>query len=281
MRALTFLASRFVAGDDVEDALAAVRSLNELGIKATLDNLGEDSLTREKADAAAAENLLMLKRIGESGLDSNISLKLTQLGLALDETLCREHLLRIVEEAERLKSFVRIDMEGSQWTQKTLDIAYELHGKHPGVGIVLQAYLRRTQQDCKDAVARKMRVRLCKGAYKEPADIAFPTKEEVNANYDACAAILAGGAPLPAFATHDDARIASALKACDEKGLVKSDYEIQMLYGLRPKRWRELREKGHTVRVYVPYGTHWMPYFYRRIRERKENALFVLRNLFE
>lgn len=278
MRALTFLASRFVAGDDVEDAVAAVRSLNELGIKATLDNLGEDSLTREKADAAAAENLLMLKRISDTGLDSNISLKLTQLGLALDESLCRDHLLRIVEEAERLKNFVRIDMEGSSWTQKTLDLFYSIHDKHPGVGIVLQAYLRRTQDDCRKAVATRTRVRLCKGAYKEPADIAFPDKEEVNANYDACAAILAG-APIPAFATHDDARIASAVKAC--ASLEKSDYEIQMLYGLRPKRWRELREQGHTVRVYVPYGTHWMPYFYRRVRERKENALFVLRNLFE
>jgi proline dehydrogenase len=276
MRALTFLASRFVAGDDVEDAVAAVRSLNELGIKATLDNLGEDSLTREKADAAAAENLLMLKRIGDAGLDSNISLKLTQLGLALDESLCRDHLLRIVEEAERLKNFVRIDMEGSQWTQKTLDIFYAMHDKHPGVGIVLQAYLRRTQDDCRKAAATGTRVRLCKGAYKEPADIAFPTKDEVNANYDACARILSK-APLPAFATHDDARIESAVSI----GLPKDAYEIQMLYGLRPKRWRELREQGHTVRVYVPYGTHWMPYFYRRVRERKENALFVLRNLFE
>lgn len=278
MRALTFLASRFVAGDDVGDAVEAVRALNELGIKATLDNLGEDSLTREKADAAAAENLLMLKRINEAGLDSNISLKLTQLGLALDESLCRDHLLRIVEEAERLKNFVRIDMEGSQWTQKTLDLFYALHDRHPGVGIVLQAYLRRTQQDCRDAVLHKARVRLCKGAYKEPADIAFASKEEVNANYDACAAILAD-APLPAFATHDDARIAAAVEACARKG--KADYEIQMLYGLRPKRWRELRAEGRAVRVYVPYGTHWMPYFYRRVRERKENALFVLRNLFE
>lgn len=276
MRALTFLASRFVAGDDVDDAVAAVRGLNELGIKATLDNLGEDSLTREKADAAAAENLLMLKRISDAGLDSNISLKLTQLGLALDEGLCRDHLLRIVEEAERLKNFVRIDMEGSAWTQKTLDVFYGMHDAHPGVGIVLQAYLRRTQDDCRKAVATRTRVRLCKGAYKEPASIAFPDKDEVNANYDACASILAK-APLPAFATHDDARIEAAVRT----GLPKDQYEIQMLYGLRPKRWRELREKGHTVRVYVPYGTHWMPYFYRRVRERKENALFVLRNLFE
>ena len=280
MRALTFLASRFVAGDDVADAIGAVRALNEGGLKATLDNLGEDSLDRPHALAAAEENVLMLKRIADAGVDSNISLKLTQLGLAFDEGLARESLIRIVEEAARLENFVRIDMEGSAWTQKTLDLFYSLHGKHPNLGIVLQAYLRRTEADCRDAAARGVRVRLCKGAYKEPASIAFPDKEEVNAHYDRCAAILAR-APIPAFATHDDVRIEAALKACDAAGLVKSDYELQMLYGLRPRRWRELREKGHAVRIYVPYGTHWFPYFYRRVRERKENALFVLRNLFE
>jgi len=280
MRALTFLASRFVAGDAIGDAIAAVRALNKDGLKATLDNLGEDSLAREQALAAAEENLVMLRRIADAGLDANISLKLTQLGLAFDEGLCRENLLRIVAEAARLGNFVRIDMESTAWTQKTLDLFYALHDKGPNVGIVLQAYLRRTEADCRDAVKRKVRVRLCKGAYKEPAELAFPSKEEVNANYDACAAILAK-APLPAYATHDDARLEAALKACDAAGLVKTDYELQMLYGLRPKRWRELRAKGHTVRVYVPYGSHWFPYFYRRLRERKENILFVAKNFFE
>lgn len=280
MRALTFLAGRFVAGDDIADAIAAVRRLNADGIKATLDNLGEDTFDRAHAVAAANENLLILRRIAETGVDANLSLKLTQLGLAFDEGLCRENLLEIVEEAERVGSFVRIDMEGSAWTQKTLDLFYSLHDRHPGVGIVLQAMLRRTESDCREAVARKVRVRLCKGAYKEPSTIAFPSKEEVNASYDRCAAILTK-APIPAFATHDDARVKAAVEACDAAGLVKADYEIQMLYGLRPKRWRQLREAGHTVRVYIPYGTHWMPYFYRRLRERKENALFVLRNIFE
>lgn len=280
MRALTFLAKRFVAGDGIDDAIDAVRALNQTGIKATLDNLGEDSHDRAHALAAADENLLMLKRIAESKVDSNISLKLTQLGLGFDEGLARGSLIKIAEEAARLDNFVRIDMEGSAWTQKTLDLFYSLHLKHPNLGIVLQAYLRRTEQDCRDAAARGVRVRLCKGAYKEPADIAFPDKEEVNANYDKCAAILAK-APIPAIATHDDARIEAALAAFDAAGLVKSDYELQMLYGLRAKRWAELREKGHVVRIYVPYGTHWFPYFYRRVRERKENLLFVVRNLFE
>lgn len=280
MRALTFLASRFVAGDDVGDAIAAVRALNAGGIKATLDNLGEDSLTRAQAQAAAEENLRMLRRIADAGVDCNISLKLTQVGLAIDASLARENLVRIAEEAARLKNFVRVDMESSAWTQKTLDLFYALHGKFPNLGIVLQAYLRRTEEDCRRAVAEKARVRLCKGAYKEPSDVAFPSKAEVNANYDKCAAILAK-APVPAFATHDDVRIEAALAACDAAGLVKTDYEIQMLYGLRAKRWRELRAQGHVVRVYVPYGSHWFPYFYRRVRERKENLLFVVRNLFE
>lgn len=280
MRALTFLARRFVAGDEVSDAIGAVRELNADGLKVTLDNLGEDSLSKGLALAAAEENLLMLRRIAETGVDANISLKLTQLGLAFDEGLAKDSLLRIVEEAERLKNFVRIDMEGSQWTQKTLDLFYSIHDRHPGVGIVLQASLRRTEQDVRDAVARKARVRLCKGAYKEPASVAFPDKKDVDANYDKCAALLAG-APIPAIATHDDARIEAALKAFDAAGLVKSDYELQMLYGIRGRRARELRAKGHTVRIYVPYGTHWFPYFYRRVRERKENLMFVARNLFE
>ncbi|OGR96206.1 MAG: hypothetical protein A2V88_02560, partial [Elusimicrobia bacterium RBG_16_66_12] len=228
----------------------------------------------------AEENLLMLRRLAESRADANISLKLTQLGLAIDEALARENLTRIFSEAAKLNIFVRVDMEGSPWTQKTLDLFYALKPSFPDTGIVLQSALRRTEADVRDAVARGARVRLCKGAYREPAAVAFQDKAEVNASYDRCAALLTK-APIPAFATHDDARIAAALKACDAAGLVKSDYEIQMLYGLRPRRWRELRAQGHTVRIYVPYGTHWMPYFYRRVRERKENLMFVLRNLFE
>jgi proline dehydrogenase len=280
MRALTFLASRFVAGDGIADAVAAVRALNQDGLKATLDNLGEDSLTREQALAAADENVLMLRKIDDADLDANISLKLTQLGLAIDEKLCRENLLKILDEAKKLDNFVRIDMESSAWTQKTLDLFYSLHDKYPNVGIVLQACLKRTEADCREAVKRKVRVRLCKGAYKEPASVAFLDKKDVDENYDRCARILAQ-APIPAFATHDDKRIAVALDACDDAHLVKNDYELQMLYGLRAKRWRELRAAGHTVRIYVPYGTHWFPYFYRRLRERKENIAFVVKNLFE
>ncbi len=279
MRALTFLAGRFVAGDTIDDAISAVRALNRDGIKATLDNLGEDSRTNAQACAAAEENLAMLRRIAEAGVDCTISLKLTQLGLAVDPALARENLTRIAEEARRLKNFVRVDMEGSAWTQKTLDLAYSLHGRFPDLGVVLQACLRRTEADCRDAVAKGMRVRLCKGAYKEPVDAAYASKAEVNENYDRCAAVLAA-APVPAFATHDDERIAAAARSCAAAGLGKNDYELQMLYGLRAERWRQLRAAGHVVRVYVPYGTHWLPYFLRRLRERKENVAFLARNFF-
>jgi proline dehydrogenase len=280
MRALTFLARRFVAGDTIDDALEQVRRLNAQGLKVTLDNLGEDCETREQADAARDEYLLMLRRISEAGADCNVSLKLTQFGLNLDQSLARDNLAAVAEEAKKLGNFVRIDMEGSPYTQLTLDIFYELFPKCPNMGVVLQAYLRRSQADAAECVRRGVRVRLCKGAYKEPPTIAFPDKADVNENYDKLAKLLVK-APLPAFATHDDGRIRAAQEAAREAGLTKDQYEIQMLYGLRPRRWRELAESGHTVRVYMPYGTHWFPYYYRRIRERKENLLFVLRNLFE
>mgnify|MGYP001562067095 CR=1 FL=1 len=280
MKALTFLARRFVAGDNVDQALEQVRRLNKEGLKVTLDNLGEDCLNRQQAAAARDEYLHMLKRIAEEKLDCNVSLKLTQFGLNLDGGLARDNLSLVAAQARKLGNFVRLDMEGSAYTQKTLDLFYELFPHYPDMGIVLQAYLRRSEDDAKLAVAKGVRVRLCKGAYKEPADIAFPDKEEVNENYDKLSRILVK-APIPAFATHDDARIAAAAAAAQEAGLPKEKYEVQMLYGLRSKRWRELRDQGHTVRVYMPYGTHWFPYFYRRVRERKENLLFVVRNLFE
>lgn len=280
MKALTFLARRFVAGETVDQALEQVRRLNKDGLKATLDNLGEECQTREQALAARDEYILMLRKISDAGVDCNVSLKLTQFGLGLDQSFARDNLARVVEEAEKLGNFVRVDMEGSAYTQRTLDLFYELFAKHPNMGIVIQAMLKRSEKDVEELVRRKVRVRLCKGAYREPAAIAFPDKKDVNANYDKLAAMLCR-APLPAFATHDDERIEKAISAAAAAGLKKDEYEIQMLYGLRPKRWRELAKAGHTVRVYTPYGTHWFPYYYRRIRERKENLFFVLRNLVE
>lgn len=280
MRALTFLARRFVAGDTIDDALVQVKRLNAEGLKVTLDYLGEECETREQAQAARDEYLLMLRRISQEGADSNVSLKLTQFGLNLDQGLARDNLAAVAQEARRLGNFVRIDMEGSPYTQLTLDLFYELFPRYPNMGVVLQAYLRRSLADAAECARRGARVRLCKGAYKEPPTIAFPDKAEVNRNYDAIARMLLK-APLPAFATHDDERIRAVEEAALQAGVAKGQYEIQMLYGLRPRRWRELVREGHAVRVYMPYGTCWFPYYYRRIRERKENLLFVLRNLFE
>lgn len=281
MKALTFMARRFVAGESVHEALEQVKRLNAAGIKVTLDNLGEDTSNRAQADAARAEYVEMLQRIGDAGLtrDCNVSLKLTQFGQNLSDELARDNLARVAEVAKKLGNFVRLDMESTAYTQRTLDLFYSLQPEFPNMGVVIQAYLRRSEADVQKLVERKVRVRLCKGAYKEPPELAFPTKPEVDANYDKLARMLCR-APIPAFATHDDERIKRAVAAAEEAGLKKGDYEIQMLYGLRERRWHELAAQGHTVRVYMPYGTHWFPYFSRRVRERKENLMFVVKNLF-
>ncbi len=281
MRALTFLARRFVAGDTLEEALSVVQRLNRQGLKVTLDHLGEECKSPEQAAADRDQYIEMLRRLAGAGADANVSLKLTQFGFGLDEGLARDNLCAVLEEAKRLGNFVRIDMEGSAYTQKTLDLFYSLHADYPDTGVVIQAMLRRSKADISELSRRRVRVRLCKGAYKENAETAFTTKEEVNRNFDQLAAALLGGkAPLPAIATHDDARIAAAQRAAAAAKVPKGGFEIQMLYGLRAKRWRELRDEGHIVRIYVPYGTHWLPYFSRRLRERKENWLFVIKNLF-
>lgn len=278
MRALTFLAGRFVAGDTLKEAMETVKRLNAQGLKVTLDHLGEECRSREQAEADCDEYIECLKRISESGADCNVSLKLTQFGLNLGSGLARDNLVKVLEVARKLDIFVRIDMEGSAYTQATLNLFYSLFPTFPNMGVVIQAGLKRSGQDVAELVKRGARVRLCKGAYREPPEIAFASKKDVNRHYDELAQMLVK-APIPAFATHDDLRIQAAVAAAEKAGLAKDRYEIQMLYGLRSKRWRQLRDEGHTVRVYVPYGTHWFPYFYRRIRERKENLLFVLKNL--
>ncbi len=280
MKLFTFLARRFVAGDRIEEALEAVKKLNSKGIKATLDYLGEDCSQEADARRSCDEYISLLKKIAEARVDSNVSLKISQLGFGFNEKLARELLERIVDEASQHDNFVRIDMEGSALTQKTLDLFKETFSTRKNVGIVIQAYLKRSEKDIQELISLKARVRLCKGAYKEPDSVAFPDKKEVNLNYDRLAQMLLK-APLPAFATHDDERIEAVTRVAEKEGVSKDRYEIQMLYGLRPKRWEDLVSKGHSVRVYVPYGTHWFPYFYRRLRERKENLFFVARNFFD
>lgn len=279
MRALTFLASRFVAGDNAEDAVDAVCELNRLGLKATLDFLGEDCESDAQAEAATLEYEALLDAIDKAKLDCNVSLKLTQFGLNLDPEMAESNLRRVVRKAAALNNFVRVDMESSAYTQPTLDLFKKVFADHKNCGIVVQSCLKRTAADIAELNALGARVRLCKGAYREPASVAFQEKELVNKSYDELARTLMTGGTYPGLATHDEERISAAIGFARREKIAPDRFEFQMLYGLRPQRWRELVADGWNMRVYVPYGTHWLPYFTRRLRERKENWMFVLRNL--
>ena len=272
------LARRFVAGKTAQDAIAAGRRLQGRGIKATFDLLGEDVLDRDAARRSAEANKDLLRRI-PADVERNISIKLTMLGLEIASDFCLELAAGILDTAREVGGFVRIDMEGSKHTQRTIDAFRTLRKSYDNVGIVLQAYLHRTEQDVKDSVARGDRVRLCKGAYAEPPDIAWKKMDDIRASYRRCAEVLLEKGNYPAIATHDEGLVQHALGFARERGIGPERYEFQMLYGLRPRRWDELVEAGHNMRVYVPYGSHWFPYFYRRLRERKENIFFVLRSL--
>jgi proline dehydrogenase len=201
------------------------------------------------------------------------------MGLDISRDFCLERVAEVLDVARQVGGFVRIDMEGSKHTQATIEAFQRLRKDYDNVGIVLQAYLRRTEDDVKEAVRRQDRVRLCKGAYKEPESVAFQRMDDIRANYRKCARLLLDGANYPALATHDESLVQDALGYVKEKALASDRFEFQMLYGLRPKRWDELVRSGHRMRIYVPYGTHWFPYFYRRLRERKENVFFVLKSL--
>ena len=272
------LARRFVAGETAEDAIAVGRRLHARGINATFDLLGEDVLDREAARRSAKANERLLRLIPPE-VERNVSVKLTMMGLDISEDFCLELTAGILDTARQVGGFVRIDMEGSKHTQRTIDAFRELRRSHDNVGIVLQAYLHRTEQDVREAVARGDRVRICKGAYKEVPEIAWTKMDDIRASYRRCAHLLLDGGHYPAIATHDEGLVRDAIAYARDKGIANDRYEFQMLYGLRPKRWDELVRGGHNVRIYVPYGTHWFPYFYRRLRERRENVFFVLKSL--
>lgn len=278
MRGLAVLARRFVAGETAVEAVEAGRRLKARGIAATFDILGEDVLDRAAAVRCAEANKALLRSIPE-GLDRNVSIKLTTMGLDISADFCLELTAGVLSEARAVGGFVRIDMEGSKHTQATLDAFQKLRKDHSNVGIVLQAYLHRTEDDVKEAVARGDRVRLCKGAYREPARLAIQDMREIRASFKRCARLLLDKGERPAVATHDEELIQDALDHIRDSKLPPSRYEFQMLFGLRPRRWDSLVAAGHPVRIYVPYGTHWLPYFYRRLRERRENVFFVLRSL--
>ncbi len=274
-------AARFVAGETVESAVEAARELARRGITATLDFLGESVTQEREAVAARDQYLLMLERMAASGVEVNVSLKLTQMGLDIAEELCADNLIRILERARRLGGFVRIDMEGSEYTQRTLDFfrnrLYQRFAAH--CGVVIQAMLRRSEADLADLIRLRARVRLCKGAYLEPPEVAFPDKADVDRNYVKLMERLLEEGNYPAIATHDEAILAHARRFADRRGIGPERFEFQMLYGVRRDLQVRLRKAGYRVRVYVPFGTQWYPYLMRRLAERPANIAFILGNL--
>lgn len=278
MQPPAILARRFVAGATAESAVAVGTKLAARGIKPTFDLLGEDVLEAEAARRIAAANEGLLRLIPD-GVERNISIKLSSLGFDVSEELCLELVAGILGTAREVKGFVRIDMEGSKHTERTIRFFQRLRKDFDSVGIVLQAYLHRTPDDVEEAIRRGDRVRLCKGAYREPAEVALQEMPKIRTAFKACARRLMDEGSFPAIASHDEELVQDALLFAREQKLAASRFEFQMLYGLRPGRWDELVKDGWNFRVYVPYGTHWFPYFYRRLRERKENVFFVLRSL--
>ncbi|MBV9646461.1 MAG: proline dehydrogenase family protein [Candidatus Eremiobacteraeota bacterium] len=279
-RRFFFLAKRFVAGDTVESALAAVRQLNSDGLTATLDYLGEDVQLHREAQRTRDVYLELLAAIGDSGLRTNVSVKLTALGLLISEPLAAQNLTEIVQRAAPLADpFVRIDMEGSALTDATLRVFERVYNTERNVGPVLQAYLFRTPADVERTIALGARVRLCKGAYNEPPQIAYRDMATIRREYLRLAEALLSRGQYPGIATHDERLITAVKTYAREQHIGPERFEFQMLYGVRPHRQRSLVDEGYNVRVYVPFGTHWAGYFYRRIVERKENALFALGSL--
>lgn len=276
---LIWPATRFVAGESARDAFVAVRELNRHGIKASLDLLGENVTDPDEARALCRSYIELLRGIADARVDSGISIKLTMLGFDIDRAMTRDHLVSILEVARETDNWVRIDMEGSRTTQATLDLFREVFPTHRNVGVVIQSMLRRSAADVEDMIRLGASVRLVKGAYKEPDEIAFPDKDDVNATFDRLAERLLADGMRPAIATHDDERVDHAIAYAEAHGIARDRFEFQMLYGVRRETQRALVERGYRMRVYVPYGKEWFPYFYRRLRERKENVSFVLRNL--
>jgi proline dehydrogenase len=274
-------ARRFVAGETLDDALDAVRALNARGISASLDELGESVTNEQEARATRDSYLLIMDRIAEGRLDANVSVKLTALGLDVAEELCVSLMQDLLERARQHGTFIRIDMESSAYTERTLRLFEERFypSFRPQVGIVLQSYLFRTWPDVERAIDLHCRVRLCKGAYKEPASVAFPEKKDVDDNYVKCMRALMQRGNYPGLATHDAAIIADATRFAKAQGITADRYEFQMLYGVRRDMQEQLVRDGYRMRVYVPFGTQWYPYLMRRLAERPANIAFLTMNI--
>jgi proline dehydrogenase len=279
------VSGRFVAGTTIADAVRVTQAVNRAGMSVTIDNLGENVTNPEEARHSAELYHQILDAIAANGLNSNISLKLTHMGLDVDEGLARDIVSGLVAKAAALSppGFVRVDMEGSPYTQRTLDFVHELH-RRPGhqncVGAVIQAYLKRSGSDVEKLLAEGIRIRLCKGAYKEPASIAFESKADVDANYIQLAKTLMKSGIYHGLATHDENMIREAQAFATQEKISRDSFEFQMLYGLRRDLQQQLVRDGWRVRVYVPFGTEWYPYFMRRLGERPANVFLIARNIF-
>jgi proline dehydrogenase len=275
------LTTRFVAGEDIAEATEAIKHLNALGCTASFDHLNESVSSREETENEVREYKNILARIDSTGIQSNVSIKLTQFGLDIDPELTYRNARAVVEEAARRGNFVRIDMEGSNVTQVTLDIFKRLRAEFglDTVGIVLQAYLRRTYDDVQDILKIPARIRICKGAYNEGPDVAFPDKKDVDENYIRVMKLLLSSGVYHGIATHDPRMIEATTNHMQREGISKDAFEFQMLYGVRRDLQEQLARDGYNLRVYVPYGKHWYPYFMRRLAERPANIWFIMKNM--
>jgi proline dehydrogenase len=273
------MAHRFVPGETLDEAIAAARQCNNLGMFASLDYLGENVSTQEDAQRARDAYLEIFDRIAHERLHANVSCKLTQLGLDLSSEFCESLLISIVQRAADYDNFLRVDMEGSVYTQRTVELVKRVRSQNPAIGTVIQSCLYRSEADITDLLAYGCRIRLCKGAYKEPSDVAFPKKKDVDANYVRLMQMLLASGFYHGIATHDPAMIAATIRFAAAKQITKDDFEFQMLYGVRTDLQRRLVKDGYRLRIYIPYGRDWFPYFMRRLAERPANVAFFARNL--
>lgn len=275
------LTTRFVAGDNIDEAIPYIRQINSENATASFDHLNESVGTAAEAEREVVEYLNILAKIDETKIGSNVSIKLTQFGLGLDPELAYRNARRVVEDAHRRGNFVRVDMEDSSATQVTIDIFKRLRAEFGlnDVGIVLQSYLYRTLADAQELVKLPARIRICKGAYNEPPEVAFPDKKDVDANYIKVMQVLLGSGIYHGIATHDPKMIQATIDFAAREGIGKEKFEFQMLYGIRRDLQHQLARDGFNLRIYVPYGKHWYPYFMRRLAERPANIWFVLKNL--
>jgi len=274
------MSHRFVAGEELDEAISAARVCNDQGMLVSLDYLGENVSTASDAHRARDAYLEVFDRIAAEKLNANVSCKLTQLGLDFSPEFCEGQVLSIVERASSFDNFLRVDMEGSAYTERTIDVVKRVRLRSPAIGTVIQAYLYRSEQDIQDLLSLGCRIRLCKGAYKEPPQVAFPRKEDVDANYLKLARLLLCSGFYHGIATHDPRMIGATIRIAAESKVSKDDFEFQMLYGVRTDLQRRLVGDGYRLRIYIPYGRDWFPYFMRRLAERPANLGFFVRNFF-